>query len=320
MCLPRCQICASVAAGRATVGLSFQFDKFPRPQVCRNMSSLLIFLRNEYVLSLKTRLEKIETLLEMAGVLPEGTANEPLDEDDDDDGSQYDYWEPSHPRNGSLENASHLVPDSSEPSCPAIKDPAGGDLEGMSLFKMHESDDPRFLGRSSSLSLLSRGGIEWIKNKTGDLGFLRVLSTDSVHDSPWGTWRPDVFHDLFASQVYRPLPSRSEVFSLIGDYFRSVNRLFPIFHEGSFMKMIEWQYTQQTCDDAARWACLNMVICLAYEYRYSNSLKPEKDRDKARMYFKNAMSVFTELALRRTDLLSVQALLSMVSVSLRGHT
>lgn len=150
MCLPRCQICASVAAGRATVGLSFQFDKFPRPQVCRNMSSLLIFLRNEYVLSLKTRLEKIETLLEMAGVLPEGTANEPLDEDGDDDGSQYDYWEPSHPRNGSLENASHLVPDSSEPSCPAIKDPAGGDLEGMSLFKMHESDDPRFLGRSSS--------------------------------------------------------------------------------------------------------------------------------------------------------------------------
>jgi hypothetical protein len=79
------------------------------------------------------------------------------------------------------------------------------------------------------------------------------------------------------------------------------------------MKMVEWQYTQQTCDDAARWASINMVICLAYEFRYSNSLKPEKDRERARMYFKNAMSVFTELALRRTDLLSVQALMSMVS-------
>ena len=78
------------------------------------------------------------------------------------------------------------------------------------------------------------------------------------------------------------------------------------------MKMVEWQYTQQTCDDAARWANINMVICLAYEYRSSNSCKSEKDKEKSELYFKNAMSVFTELALKRTDLLSIQALLSMV--------
>lgn len=105
------------------------------------------------------------------------------------------------------------------------------------------------------------------------------------------------------------------MFSLIEDFFRTANRLFPIYHKDSFMKMVEWQYTQQTCDDAARWASINMIICLAYEFRFSNSLKPEKDREKARLYFKNAMSVFTELALRRTDLLSVQALLSMVCTS-----
>jgi Fungal specific transcription factor domain len=145
---------------------------------------------------------------------------------------------------------------------------------------------------------------------------LNIISPESVHDSPWSAWRPDVFHDLFASQVFKPLPPRSEVFSLIEDFFRTANRLFPIYHRGSFMKMVEWQYTQQTCDDAARWASINMIICLAYEFRFSNSLKPEKDREKARLYFKNAMSVFTELALRRTDLLSVQALLSMVGVSL----
>lgn len=98
------------------------------------------------------------------------------------------------------------------------------------------------------------------------------------------------------------------------DFFRTANRLFPIYLESSFMKMVEWQYTQQTCDDAARWASINMVICLAYEYRYSNSHKLEKDKEKAESYFKNAMSVFTELALKRTDLLSIQALLSMVRV------
>jgi hypothetical protein len=96
------------------------------------------------------------------------------------------------------------------------------------------------------------------------------------------------------------------------DFFRTANRLFPIFLESSFMKMVEWQYTQQTCDDAARWASINMVICLAYEYRSSNSHKSEKDKERAELYFKNAMSVFTELALKRTDLLSIQALISMV--------
>jgi len=174
-------------------------------------------------------------------------------------------------------------------------------------------------GRSCSLSILSRDGVEWIKSKTGDVSFLSIISPDSVHDNPWSQWRPDVFHDLFASQVFKPLPPRSEVFALIKDYFQTANRLFPIYREASFMQMVEWQYTQQTCDDAARWASINMIVCLAYEYRFSDSAKPEKDREKARFYFKNAMSVFTDLALRRTDLLSVQALLSM-AFFLRGNS
>jgi hypothetical protein len=189
------------------------------------------------------------------------------------------------------------------------------------LFAAFQIDDVGLTagaGRCCSLSILSRDGIDWIKNKTGDVSFLNIVSTDASHD-PWSQWRPDVFHDLFASQVYKPLPPRSEVFSLIEDYFQTANRLFPIYHEASFMKMVEWQYTQQTCDDAARWASINIVICLAYEYRISNSVKPEKDREKARYYFKNAMSVFTDLALRRTDLLSVQALLSM-AFFLRGNS
>lgn len=141
---------------------------------------------------------------------------------------------------------------------------------------------------------------------------MNIIPPDSAYTSPWNHWRPDVFHDLFASQVYKPLPPRAEVFSLIKDFFRSANRLFPIYHEPAFMKLIEWQYTQQSCDDAAIWSSINIVICIAYEFRFSNSLKPEKDREKARLYFKNAISNFTELALRRTDLLSVQSLLSMV--------
>lgn len=169
------------------------------------------------------------------------------------------------------------------------------------------------------MSILSREGIEWIKRKAGDMRFLSFLTSDSSHDSPWDYWRPDVFHDLFGSQVFKALPSRAEVFSLLKDYFRTMNRLFPLYHEDSFMRLVEWQYTQQTCDDAARWASINVILSLAYEYRFSNSLKPEKDREKAWLYFKNAMSVFTELTLRRTDILSVQALLGM-ALFLRGNS
>ncbi|PYH98204.1 hypothetical protein BO71DRAFT_345499 [Aspergillus ellipticus CBS 707.79] len=187
------------------------------------------------------------------------------------------------------------------------------------VFKWDSREDSRYYGRSSSLSILSREALEWIKNKTGEVKILNVVLADSNRDNPWDAWRPEVFHDLFASEVFKPLPPRAEVFTLLRDYFRTVNRLFPLYHEATFMKLVEWQYTQQTCDDAARWASINIILSLAYEYRFSNCQKSEKDRERAWLYYKNAMSVFAELSLRRTDLLSVQALLGM-ALFLRGNS
>ncbi|KAJ5774236.1 hypothetical protein N7457_009132 [Penicillium paradoxum] len=260
---------------------------------------------DEYVKSLKERLVKVESLLKTAGILQEDDMSQDEFSDDDDYNGTTSQDAPS---------VSGLNP-RIRPSLVLESD----DLEGTPIFRADERDDSRYYGKSCSMSILSRAGIEWIKRKTGDVSFLRIISPGSIHENPWNQWRPDVFHDLFASQVFRPLPPRSEVFSLMKDFFRTANRLFPIYLESSFMKMVEWQYTQQTCDDSARWASINMVICLAYEYRYSNSHRLEKDKEKAESYFKNAMSVFTELALKRTDLLSIQALLSM-AFFLRGNS
>ncbi|EPS30250.1 hypothetical protein PDE_05201 [Penicillium oxalicum 114-2] len=294
----------------------------------------------------RERLSRIESLLKTAGILHDGDINsddpspDEYESSDEETGEDVeageDIFPPSQP--GARDESND--PFASSTSSPDAQSfPRSGGVEVAPIFRSHERDDPRYFGkstyllpssmsscgilvideepgRSCSLSLLSRGGIEWIKSKTGDVSFLKVLTTDTSHDDPWTQWRPDVFHDLFASKVYKPLPPRSEVFSLIKEYFRTGNRLCPIFDEESFMAMVEWQYTQQTCDDAARWASINMVVSLAYEFRFSKSAKPEKDREKARLYFKNAMSVFTELALRRTDLLSVQAL----AFFLRGDT
>jgi hypothetical protein len=81
------------------------------------------------------------------------------------------------------------------------------------------------------------------------------------------------------------------------------------------MRMVEWQYTQQDCTDVGRWASINALLALSYRYRYNHDTRPDKDTDKAWIYWKNAAAVTTELFLRRNDLLGVQTLLAMVGFS-----
>ncbi|KAJ6187198.1 hypothetical protein N7519_002106 [Penicillium mononematosum] len=242
---------------------------------------------DEYIKSLKDRLVRVESLLRTAGILQESDmSQDDLSDEDDDD-----------------EPASQVISSTSSPKSNfgASLCSQGGFIEGTPIFPADQRDDSRYFAKqamSASCDLYLLNLFMKIHGINGDQTCSMIC---------------------FASKVFKPLPSRSEVFSLMKDFFRTANRLLPIYLESSFMKMVEWQYTQQTCDDAARWANINMVICLAYEYRYSNGPKSEKDKEKSELYFKNAMSVFTELALKRTDLLSVQALISM-AFFLRGNS
>ncbi|KAF7159377.1 hypothetical protein CNMCM5623_004691 [Aspergillus felis] len=284
--------------------------------------------RRLYVKALKERLDRMESLLKAAGLLDEENLTPPETSSDDDMSLEDDGFEAESDDDLSsalpLNLSEHNIRMSKSANQQSELEPSSklsgtGDSQHVSIIRWDNKADSLYYGRSSSLSILSREGIEWIKHKTGEVNFLRLLVSDTKYDSPWDYWRPDVFHDVFASKVFKPLPPRAEVFSLLRDYFRTINRLFPLYHEASFMEMVEWQYTQQTCDDAARWSSINVILALAYEYRYTNSLKSEKDKERAWLYYKNAMSVFAELTLRRTDMLSVQALLGM-ALFLRGNS
>ncbi|GFF62404.1 hypothetical protein IFM62136_05339 [Aspergillus lentulus] len=284
--------------------------------------------RRLYVKALKERLDRVESLLKAAGLVDEENLTSPETSSDDDvslgdNGMEVesdDDLSSSLPHNLSEHKVRTSKSANQQSRLESSSKLSGtGDSQHVSIIRLDNKADSLYYGRSSSLSILSREGIEWIKHKTGEVNFLRLLVSDTKHDSPWDYWRPDVFHDVFASKVFKPLPPRAEVFSLLGDYFRTINRLFPLYNEASFMEMVEWQYTQQTCDDAARWASINVILALAYEYRYTKSLKSEKDKERAWLYYKNAMSVFAELTLRRTDMLSVQALLGM-ALFLRGNS
>ncbi|KAL1966660.1 hypothetical protein VTN77DRAFT_4071 [Rasamsonia byssochlamydoides] len=283
--------------------------------------------RAQHVRSLEMRLKQLESLLRNAGLLPQVYINEELSRDDEDldyenesdsDDDDHDLMNDDEHTDNSTEKP--VTPSSSTSSHSESNRDGDPPAPNLSLLKSWMEGEPRYYGYASSLSILSQEGIQWIRDKSGETDFPdTVLSQPCWKTQPWGYWRPDVFHDLFSCRVFKALPPRSEVFALLKIYFQTTNRIFPVYHEESFMRMVEWQYTQQTCTDVARWASINILLALSYRYRPSHGPRPEKDNERAWLYFKNAASVLTELSLRRSDLLSIQALLAM-ALFLRGNS
>ncbi|KKA22818.1 C6 transcription factor [Rasamsonia emersonii CBS 393.64] len=275
--------------------------------------------RAQHVRYLETRLKQLESLLRTAGVLPQDYINEEHSRQDDEELLDYEDENDSDDDDDDDDEQKTVTPNSSTSSHSETKRNEDSPAPHLSLLKSWLEGEPRYFGHASSLSILSQEGIQWIREKSGETDFPNtLLSQPCWQTRPGGQWRPDVFHDIFSCRVYKALPPRSEVFALLKTYFQTINRIFPVYHEESFMRMLEWQYTQQTCTDVARWASINILLALSYRYRQSHGPRPEKDNEKAWLYFKNAASVLTELSLRRSDLLSIQALLAM-AIFLRGN-
>lgn len=125
-------------------------------------------------------------------------------------------------------------------------------------------------------------------------------------------WKPEVFSDIFARRVFKPLPPKEEALSLFRDFFANFNCMFPLYHEPTFMHLVERQYSRDPYEGSGWWASINVVLAIAHRLRVMSNLVPQDEDKKAWLYLKNAMGVLTELTMRNTDLLSVQALLGMV--------
>ena len=139
-----------------------------------------------------------------------------------------------------------------------------------------------------------------------------MISSAYVDDNKWMYWKPEVFSDIFARRVFKPLPPKDEAMSLFRDFFENFNCMFPLFHEPTFMHLVERQYSRDPYEGSGWWASINVVLAIAHRLRVMSNLVPQDEDKKAWLYLKNAMGVLTELTMRNTDLLSVQALLGMV--------
>lgn len=325
--------------------------KMPACTHCQNYKTECIFTQVEkkrnppkgakYIEGLENRLGRMESLLRLSGILAE-------DGDDDTDLSTLEKRlterrakdpKDSLAPDNDAESTRHSVASSQGPERengasasnsprPAIAlndtpvtspDPPASTREEevealsdmMCSLVTNNCGETRYIGSSSGFSIFSPKGIQWVNEKTGDTSFQDMISTAAVDDNKWIHWKPDVFRDIFSRRVFKPLPPKEEALSLLRDYFQNFNCMFPLFHEPTFMYLVDKHYSRDPYEGSGWWASLNVALAIAHRLRVMSNLVPQDEDQKAWGYLKNALAVQTELTIRNTDLLSVQALLGM---------
>ncbi|KAF2680386.1 hypothetical protein K458DRAFT_312218 [Lentithecium fluviatile CBS 122367] len=319
--------------------------KMPACTHCLNYKTECIFTQVEkkrqppkgakYIEGLENRLARMESLMRLSGVLPE-----------DDDGSTdlatlekrladrarlsaTPMNNASDDRRQSLAQMTEKT-DGTPPTQPGLPSPRSGTTspeppqrtntgekeedalaEMMCSLVTNNCGETRYIGSSSGFSIFSPKGIQWVSEKTGDSSFQEMISTAAIEDNKWIQWRPDVFQDIFKRRVYRQLPPKAEALSLLKDYFENFNCMFPLFHEPTFMHLVDKHYSKDPYEGSGWWASLNVALAFAHRLRVMSNLVPAEEDEKAWQYLKNAMSIQVELTMRNTDLLSVQALLGI---------
>lgn len=298
----------------------------------------------KYIEGLENRLARMESLMRLSGVLPDdddgSTDLATLEKRLADRASQRQTAEASTPGAPACEDqttapatleppqqrTASVTPTKSaattprshthspEPQQPKTKDIEKEDdslADMMCSLVTNNYGETRYIGSSSGFSIFSPKGIQWVNEKTGDDSFQKMITTASIDDNKWIQWKPDVFQDLFKRRVYRALPPKPEALSLLKDYFENFNCIFPLFHEPTFMHLVDKHYSNEPYEGSGWWASLNIALAFAYRLRVMSNLVPREEDEKADQYLKNAMAVQVELTMRNTDLLSVQALLGI---------
>lgn len=141
-----------------------------------------------------------------------------------------------------------------------------------------------------------------------------MISQAAADDKHWATWKPEVFGDIFQRKTYRPLPPKHEAMALLKDFFENFNTMFPLFHEPTFMHLVDRHYSLEPYEGSGWWASLNVALAITHRLRVMSDIDSRDEDEKAWGYLKNALAIQNELTLRNNDLLSVQALLGMVSL------
>lgn len=281
----------------------------------------------KYIEGLENRLARMEHLLRLSGLLPEG------DEDTVDLGDLERRLRES--ANSSQRAPSHVGRSSSgTPSSSTLQSNSGSPIvtkdevevealsDQMCSLVTNNCGETRFIGSSSGFSIFSPQGIQWVNEKTGDTSFQQMIqeATAEQQKRPFSLWSPDMCSDIFDQRGRNPPPPKETALRLVQDFFGGFNILFPLFHKPSFEVLFERQYSSDPPTDSGWYAAFNMVLAISCRLRISHTPLENSDGpaipvvrhiQEAWKYFQNAATVLTELLLRNTDLMSIQAILAM---------
>jgi hypothetical protein len=129
---------------------------------------------------------------------------------------------------------------------------------------------------------------------------------------------PDSLSDFVGSEAIQsrsedyPLPPLRDILPSVSEYFTTCNRVVPLFHEPTFMRMLRnWYSTPNTQRDPAVWAAINIVLALGRRHTYIDIASPLGTLD---VYVRNAQSALDRLVTRDEDLLGIQVVLGLAYI------
>jgi hypothetical protein len=119
----------------------------------------------------------------------------------------------------------------------------------------------------NGFSIFSEEGINWIKEKSGCSSFEDTIQSCFRDERKPDYWAPDVIDTIFQQRMLRPLPPRAEAIEVLRDYFQHFNSMFPLYHEPTFMHLVERHYAGNINPNVGWWASFNAVLAIGHKLR-----------------------------------------------------
>ena len=115
------------------------------------------------------------------------------------------------------------------------------------------------------------------------------------------------------------LPPRSQVLSLLHEFFEQFNCVFPLFDQTSLVQTVGEHYDTEgeQIKSKGLWSAINVCLALAQRFRAMRYPHEGKEDQLSWAYLGNAMGVATDLLLQNEGLLGLQTLLG-IAIFLQG--
>ncbi|KAB8236454.1 fungal specific transcription factor domain-containing protein [Aspergillus alliaceus] len=210
-----------------------------------------------------------------------------------------------------VENQSYLSsPSKSQPDEDNIQSNTDSEANRAPYVINAEGARMRYFGASSGFSIASPQGMKWLEGETRS-GAWRSASQRTAPRWQLSSWYPRILQGDLGQRVSQPLPSKSTTVQLVGEYFSAFNRVMPLFHEGTVMRLVDKQFGWNPDESPSWWASLNVILASAYRERAQQLPDGSDEWQKSMGHIRNALNVVVELFMRAADLLAVQAMLGL---------